>query len=606
MLHRALEVSEKALGSSHQRVAAVLFNLASLDYERDRPAEAMASSDRGLEITRAVLQRSFTSMSEKERLAFLDSVTGQFPLYLSLCFTYRERIPSLAGKMYDFVLWNKGFVVGGMAALRSRVQASGDVEALALLVRLTSTRTRLATLIGAPPADPTEWRATVARLEGESNAIEKELVRRSGAFAEQARETQATWSDVQRTLQPGEAAVEFVRFWFHDGKRFTGAARYVALVLTPQTKMGPTLVDLGDARAMETDAFSSYASHVRVRGVGQQKATTTRFHAALWKPLQSALAGSRRVYLSPDGKLNQVSWGAVRDEVGRLLIEDFDLRVLSSTRDLLRPAKPASGARAVLVGNPDFDFSSTPDEVAAQSRPAPPAPMAGARSRDARTKVQPLPATQVEIQSLLSSMKARAWAAEAYTGGRALESMVKRVRGPRVLHVATHGFFLPDQEPSLGVAGLAGRPSGAEDPMLRSGLLFAGANRALAGEITLPEREDGVLTAYEASGLDLQGTELVVLSACETGLGEIRNGEGVFGLRRALEVAGAQNVLMSLWSVPDRETQELMGLFYEKWLSGQTKHDALRAAQLEMRQRVRTRYGDDLPYYWAAFILVGR
>jgi hypothetical protein len=140
-----------------------------------------------------------------------------------------------------------------------------------------------------------------------------------------------------------------------------------------------------------------------------------------------------------------------------------------------------------------------------------------------------------------------------------------------------------------------GRPSGAEDPMLRSGLLLAGANRALSGEATPVEREDGVLTAYEALGLNLHGTELVVLSACETGLGEIRNGEGVFGLRRALEVAGAQNVLMSLWSVPDRETQELMGLFYEKWLAGQTKHDALRAAQLEMRQRGRPRYGADRP-----------
>ena len=134
--------------------------------------------------------------------------------------------------------------------------------------------------------------------------------------------------------------------------------------------------------------------------------------------------------------------------------------------------------------------------------------------------------------------------------------------------------------------------------MLRSGLYFAGANRVLAGSAPPAELEDGVLTAYEATGLNLHGTELVVLSACKTGLGQVKNGEGVFGLRRALQVAGAEAILMSLWSVPDRETQELMTLFYSKWLSGQNKHEAFREAQLELRARVRERYEEDLPFYW--------
>ncbi len=142
--------------------------------------------------------------------------------------------------------------------------------------------------------------------------------------------------------------------------------------------------------------------------------------------------------------------------------------------------------------------------------------------------------------------------------------------------------------------------------MLRSGLYFAGANRRLSGKSTPSDLDDGVLTAYEASSLNLQGTELVVLSACETGLGEVASGEGVFGLRRALQVAGAESVLLSMWSVPDKETQELMTLFYQKWLSGKDKNQALREAQLEMRSRVKSRYGKDLPQYWAAFVLVGR
>ena len=134
---------------------------------------------------------------------------------------------------------------------------------------------------------------------------------------------------------------------------------------------------------------------------------------------------------------------------------------------------------------------------------------------------------------------------------------------------------------------------------------FAGANRRLSGQSVPDDLDDGVLTAYEASTLNLQGTELVVLSACETGLGEVAAGEGVFGLRRALQVAGAEAVLMSMWSVPDQETQELMTLFYRKWLAGTEMHEALRQAQLEMRQRVKERYGKDLPQYWGAFVLVG-
>ena len=142
--------------------------------------------------------------------------------------------------------------------------------------------------------------------------------------------------------------------------------------------------------------------------------------------------------------------------------------------------------------------------------------------------------------------------------------------------------------------------------MLSSGLLFAGADRMLKGQLPIEGVENGVMTAYEASTLNLHGTELVVLSACETGRGQVQTGEGVFGLRRALQEAGAEAVLMSLWSVPDRETQELMTLFYQNWLSGMEKPEALRRAQMKERDEVKQRYGRDLPYYWGAFILVGR
>jgi CHAT domain-containing protein len=180
-----------------------------------------------------------------------------------------------------------------------------------------------------------------------------------------------------------------------------------------------------------------------------------------------------------------------------------------------------------------------------------------------------------------------------------------------VVHLATHGFFLPDQQ--VKTSELEQRQfgekeeTGLEDPMLRSGLFFAGADRTLAGKASAADVDNGVLTAMEAANLNLRGTELVVLSACNTGQGDVKNGEGVFGLRRALEEAGAQHVLMSLWSVPDEETQELMKSFYTKWLGGVEVHAALQQAQLEMREMVKAQHdGTDLPFYWGAFVLVGK
>jgi CHAT domain-containing protein len=218
--------------------------------------------------------------------------------------------------------------------------------------------------------------------------------------------------------------------------------------------------------------------------------------------------------------------------------------------------------------------------------------------------VSALPHTGVEIGAIRQRLESKGWHVATLTGAIATEEAIKRVHGPRLLHVATHGFFLEDRRSSDQPPDAAPW-SRRENPMLRSGLLFAGAERTLAREAAPEDLEDGILTAYEAASLDLEGTELVILSACDTGLGDVRNGEGVLGLRRALQVAGADAVLMSLWAVPDRETQELMALFYKHWLDGQEKHEALRSAQLAMRERVKRRYGRDLPFYWAAFIIEG-
>jgi CHAT domain-containing protein len=243
----------------------------------------------------------------------------------------------------------------------------------------------------------------------------------------------------------------------------------------------------------------------------------------------------------------------------------------------------------------------------------------GRRSFDLQYSTWPdLPSTKIEVQQLQESL-AKPWHVEMYTESEALEEVMKRLHGPRLLHVATHGFFLTDENQQQVCSGgdvsiRTAVPANAsdalqrplkEDPMLRSGLVFTGANRIANGDTTPEGMDDGILTAYEAMGLNLEGTELVVLSACETGLGQTEAGEGVFGLRRALQVAGAQSVMMTMWEVPDVETQKLMKLFYGKWLGGEEKHQALREAQLELREQLEKDTGNDSPQKWGAFVLVG-
>jgi CHAT domain-containing protein len=296
------------------------------------------------------------------------------------------------------------------------------------------------------------------------------------------------------------------------------------------------------------------------------------FYEALWKPLESSLAKAKRAYVSPDGVLNQVAWAVIQTPNQLLLTEPIDLRLVSSTRDLVEKKAGAPARTAVLMGNPDFGKT------------------------DAKVKFEPLPGTHEEVTPIDRMLREAGWQVAAFEGDGASETRLKSIRRPRILHIATHGFFEPAPAERGAVIG---------DPMLRSGLALAGAN-SKAKQNRTNEGDDGILTALEASSLDLRDTEMVVLSACETGLGQLRLGEGVFGLRRAFQEAGADAVLMSMWKVPDEETHVLMTSFYSKWLRGLDKQTALRQAQLELRGKIKEEWGKDRPLLWGAFVLVGR
>jgi CHAT domain-containing protein len=305
-----------------------------------------------------------------------------------------------------------------------------------------------------------------------------------------------------------------------------------------------------------------------------------------------------KILVAPDGLLNLVPMGALVDETGKHLVRRFTFTYLTSGRDLLRigaGAKPR--ATPLIVADPSFD--DAPDSSASGTR--------GRRSRDFRSmKWARLPGTAEEADALGNLIAD----ARILRGAKATEAAIKSTKGPRVLHIATHGFFLPPEPvktaeiaamstggPPTGVfaSQAAADSSGPENPLLRSGLALAGANKLSSGG------EDGILTALEAAGLDLWGTQLVVLSACETGVGKVTEGDGVHGLRRALVIAGAETLVMSLWQVDDKATRELMTGYYERLGKGEGRSEALRQVQLKMLRSERRSH----PYYWASFVPTG-
>jgi CHAT domain-containing protein len=637
LLEQSLQIEQGTMDAESPYLATTLYDLGQVSFALARPQQADAFFQRSFAILAHELQYYFSYMSEEERLRVLATVSYRFPTYFSFVERFQSESPQLASRMYDLLLWQKGLVVRSMESLRQKVAVSGDPEALALLDELAARRTQLAGLINSGAAGSDAGRQRLGALKTQADEVERKLVARSQAFAEEQKSQASSWEQIREALHStgADAAVELVRFPFFDGKKWTDSSHYAALVVTPQSET-PSFVSLGDASNLEGEPIRQYKQWIArpaendARSSGQDHAFPDSLYSAFLKPLEPALGSAKRVYVAPDGVLNQVSFAVVPLSDGSLLSDRYELRMVNSTADLLRAASQSHATTAVLIGNPKFNLTADEQRqaVAELDRPserveqvvyASASPAEGAwraslsrglsrgdaASDCARSEVlMPLPGTQGEVSEIYSMLQAHGWTTDPpYTGSRALEEAVKRVRHPRVLHIATHGFFLPDQHARTASNDAAA--GAVEDPMLRSGLFFAGASRSICGVAPAANEDDGVLTAYEASVLDLQGTELVVLSACETGLGANRAGEGVFGLRRALQEAGADSVLMTMWQVPDEETQRLMKLFYADWLAGNDKHEALRMAQRQLRDELR-RDGRDLPFYWGAFVLVGR
>jgi CHAT domain-containing protein len=473
------------------------------------------------------------------------------------------------------VLRRKGRPLEAMADSLGALRRRATPEDAALLDALGRERAQLSKLILKGPAGTpaAQYQAAVRALEEKVEKLEVEVGRRSAEYRVLAQPV--TLDAVRAAIPAGGALLEFVRYFPADVKaQKTFPARYVAYVVTKAGE--PTWADLGDAAVVD-DLVKALREQVRTPDGADVKTVARLLDQAVMAPVRPLLGASTEILVSPDGELNLIPFAALVDETDRYLVERYQFTYLTSGRDLLRlQVRSEASGQPVIVADPDFGTSPSGATRASGGT------LAG-------VSFAALPGTALEAEALGELLPS----ARVLRGAAATESAVKSLRRPRIFHVATHGFFLP-------AAGTGSRDPGAsiENPLIRSGLVFAGANAPKAAGAG---GDDGVLTALEAAGLDLWGTQLVVLSACDTGVGEVRTGDGVYGLRRAIVLAGAESQVMSLWPASDAVTRDLMQDYYDRVLDGEGRSAALRAVQLKMLESRKRSH----PFYWAAFIAEG-
>jgi CHAT domain-containing protein/Tfp pilus assembly protein PilF len=595
LYEEAVTIRRATLGPAHPELNRALTSQAIYFDVVGRIDDAIRLQTESAEVTEQNLALILASGSEQQKLRYMELFTEGTDITVSM---NRQSGASHSGATrlaLTTVLRRKGRVLDAMSGSLQTVRGQLSPEDRDILDALARARSELAArVLRGPGQNRAQFDAAVARLEQDVDRLEREASARIASYRSQTRPV--TIEAVQSALDGQTALVEIVQYRPFDNRavrretRF-GAPKYVAYVLRNSGE--PSAVDLGDAAAIDVEVDRLRRALRDPRSVGVT-ASAQRLHRLLLAPLLSQIGPAERLLLSPDGAINLLPIAALVDPKGRFVLEQFEVSYLTSGRDLLRLEVRAAGSSAPLVvANPVFDAGGGSAAGAAAS--------ADSRAVDlTRARFRPLPGTAGEAEVLGRLLPD----AQIKTGAEATEGVVKRAQAPRILHVATHGFFLAEgEQPTVRdgrflvqESATAAAPSAIENPLLRSGLAFAGANQRAGGD-----GDDGILTALEASSLNLWGTRLAVLSACETGVGAATRGEGVYGLRRALVMAGAESQVMSLWQVSDLATRDLMAAFYKKLNAGAARSAALRDVQLGMLRTAARKH----PYYWASFILSG-
>jgi CHAT domain-containing protein/tetratricopeptide (TPR) repeat protein len=610
LYQRARAILERALGTKHPDLANLLNDMAVFYTAKGAIALAIELQSQANDIAEYNLALNLTIGSERQKLAYLAILSEQTDRTISFHLRYLPNDLTARSLAAATILQRKGRTLDAMSGSFAVLRQRFNPQDRALLDQLNDVTAQLARLILGGPKNiaPAKHQKEIKTLEEEKETLEAEISRRSAEFGAQSQPI--TLAAIQAAIPTNAVLIEFAAYQPFNanaigGDKEYGAPRYVAYLLRREGEI--KWQELGDAKTID-DAVSAFRTALSDPKRRDLKRLARAVDEKVIQPLRPLLGDAEQILVSPDGALNLIPFEALVDEQGRYLIERYSFNYLTSGRDLLRLlVERESKSDLLVIADPMFGQQ---DQLAKADVPQ--RRLARMRLRQNVTTgpdlssiyFAPLMGTEQEAREIKSLFPE----ARVLLGEQATEASLKRIVAPRILHIATHGFFLEDRPVRIeGTRGLSSlRDDGdlvrlsanmkIENPLLRSGLALAGANQRTGWD------DDGILTALEATGLNLWGTQLVVLSACDTGVGVVRTGEGVYGLRRALVLAGSETQVMSLWPVRDYATQRLMKAYYAGLKQGQGRGEALRNVKLTtMRQR-----GTEHPFYWAGFIQSGK
>jgi CHAT domain-containing protein/Flp pilus assembly protein TadD len=590
----ALGIFKEILGENHASYAACLNNIALLYIAMGNYAKADSYFDEEIKLLNHSINQNFAFLSEKEKELYFKTKSNYYDGFYSFSMKRKKDNSEITKTVYNNVVKNKGLLLKSSTALRSAVLNSKDRSLINTYEKWISLKKEISKLYSTEIAKRTK---NPDELEQVANTIEKDLVRRSQIISDFEKMQNLNWENVKNNLHPDEAAIEFLRFT--EGKK-KDTITYCALLITPQSNK-PEMIRLFEEREINhilglSDANNfSYINNIYGTNTNNNQA----LYKLIWQPIEPYLSGVKNIYYSPDGILHKISFAALCKGKNIFLCDKYNLHEVSSTAKVAIPENAIIGKNltACIIGGIDYSADSSKNPI-----------------------WQYLPGTLAEAIAINTLLSEKSMAVKFYSGKEATEETFKNIFSsesihPDIMHIATHGFFYPDPEQiakkektekkaEIGLVAFRGGNSGFglwqfvknQNPLMRSGLVLSGANKVWSEPFSGTDNE-GVLTAQEVTELDMSKTKLVVLSACETGLGDIIGSEGVYGLQRALKMAGVKFIIMSLWQVPDKETMEYMETFYTQLLKIKDIRKAYSETQKEMRQKYD-------PYFWAAFVLI--
>jgi CHAT domain-containing protein/Tfp pilus assembly protein PilF len=606
---QALNIRKKVFSEDHPDVAKSLYNQALVYSEMGQLNKAMPLIEQSLTIENKQLSVILPSLSEEQKLNFLKLHASSYEMYDAFVLDFpRLRAQSTKTSLNNSLLLGN-VTMRSNELMRNSILNSKDTILIENFENWLGLKRQY---VNAQSFSLEEMKSKGIDLKALEDSIEfneRSLSLRSQLFQTEQEKLQLNYETLKSRLAKDEAFLMFHSFDYFNGKSWTDSILYAAYVVRSDQKE-PQFIKLFEQAQLDSlmlaEDVSSMMSNL-------YKPSDSTLYNLVWKPITRFLGDAKKVYVAPSGQLHKLAFAAMGDGAGHVISDTYEIHQVLNAQDFIYPSSPnvfkhddkSTNVSIALFGGINYDTSNR--TASKQDFVFNTQLSLLSKDLDRGSSFGFLPATLKEIESIQQQFNQNNKTTSSFSGSEATEASLRSLEvenAPRILHIATHGYFAPDPKEDRNkiqqdLLGKTNRYQSSDNPLLRSGLMMAGSNASWKGSANLAAEVDGILTAQEVSNLNLLNTQLVVLSACETGLGDIKGREGVFGLQRAFRLAGAEYLLLSLWRIPDEETSEYMQLFYSELLKQNDITKAYKSTQGFMRKKY-----PNTPIKWAGMVLV--